>query len=185
MGEEINATAIHPIQNPIHGDGCLLLHLAYPRNVIWHKDLLTSKANNNFVLQNLATATGILCVTAPTVSASSPNNLTDDAPGMLAGRKHTCTSRSHNGRAQALQQQPGASCRQQRTWYITCPPYWGRCTHHITSWNRGRRRPWCVVVCGCVCFIESKNPEARKRLDNTPPMAHWVLLESSFHCKNN
>jgi hypothetical protein len=97
MEEEINMTAILLIQNLIHCDGHLSLHLALPDNIIWHKDLLASKADGKIVLQNLATATGMILATAPAVSGSSPNNLKDDAPGMLVGRRCMCTSHSHNG----------------------------------------------------------------------------------------
>ncbi len=37
-------------RNPIHGDGCLLLHLALPGNIIQHEDLLPTKADDNIFL---------------------------------------------------------------------------------------------------------------------------------------
>jgi hypothetical protein len=39
----------------------------------------------------------LAAVPAVSASTSSPNNLKDDAPGMLAGCRRMCTSRSHNG----------------------------------------------------------------------------------------
>ncbi len=76
-------TAINPIGNPIDGDGHLLLHLAPPGNGIRHEDLLAAKFGEDITLQNIVAAS-LLLAAAPTVGASSPNNIKDDAAGMPA-----------------------------------------------------------------------------------------------------
>jgi hypothetical protein len=39
----------------------------------------------------------MLLANVPAVGASSPDNIKDDAAGLLAGRRCMCTCRSHNG----------------------------------------------------------------------------------------
>jgi hypothetical protein len=93
-GEKTNATAFNPIGNPVDGDGRLLLHLPLPGNVVRHKNLLAPKFDEDVILQYIAT-TRMLLTAAPTVGASSPNNIKDDAAGMPARRRRTCTFCSH------------------------------------------------------------------------------------------
>jgi hypothetical protein len=93
-GEKTNMTAINPVGNPVDGDGHLLLHLPLPGNVVRHKNLLAPEFDKDVVLQYIA-ATRVLLAAAPTVGASSPNNIKDDAAGMPARRRRTCTFCSH------------------------------------------------------------------------------------------
>jgi hypothetical protein len=95
-GEETNATAINPVGNPVDGDGCLLLHLPPLGDGVRHEDLLAPKFDEDVLIQNI-TATSVLLAAAPTVGASSPNNIKDDAAGMPAGLRCTRTINSHNG----------------------------------------------------------------------------------------
>ncbi len=67
-----------------------------PGDGVRHKDLLAPKFDDEVVVKNIA-ATSVFLATVPTVGASSPNKLKDDAAGMPAGLRCTRTIHSHNG----------------------------------------------------------------------------------------
>ena len=148
-------TAISPIGNPVDGDGRLLLHLAPPSHGIRLEDLLASKFDKDIVLQNIAT-TSVLLAAAPTVNASSPNNIKDDAAGMPAGLRCTRTSHSHNGQrccSHSLVLRVGSSAHGA----VLAPLVWGAaCTtypvrigggggHGVRLW--GGCGAWLFVLC--------------------------------------
>jgi hypothetical protein len=117
--------------------------------MIRHEDLLTSKADNNVVLQDLPTATGMLLATAPTVRASSPNNLKDDVPGMLAGCRCIFTNHSHNGRRRRCNSL--ALCAGSTAHDAVLAPLveGGACTTFSVRIGGGRGHGvqlWCVIV---------------------------------------
>jgi hypothetical protein len=63
VGEETNTTSIHPTKNPVDGDGRLLLHLALPGIEVWQEVSCRTSPQQ------------LRLSTAPTVGASSPNNI--------------------------------------------------------------------------------------------------------------
>jgi hypothetical protein len=146
-GEETNVTAINPVGNLNDSDGHLLLHFASPGNGIRHEDLLATKFDEDVILQNIATASMLLAA-APTVGASSPNNIKDDAAGMLARHRRICASRSHIGlrrHRNSLVFCAGSSAHDA----VFAPLVGGRActTFPFKSWGRGGHVG--LLWCGC------------------------------------
>jgi len=146
-------TAINTVRNLIDGDGRLLLHLASPGNGIRHEDLLVPKFVEDVILQNIAAAS-VLLAAAPTVGASNPNNIKDDAAGMPASCRHTCICRSHirrRRRSNSLALRAGSSAHDA----VLAPLVGGGActTFPLESGGGGGHVGWLCVGCFLVIFV--------------------------------
>jgi hypothetical protein len=108
----------------------------------------------------------VLLAAAPTVSASSPNNIKDDAAGMPVGLRYTHTIHSNNGQrhcSHSLALHAGSSAHGA----VLAPLVGGgACTTFPVKLGEEEAMVCScgvVVVCGCLFYVE-QNPTSKQQL---------------------